>query len=694
MSYTMTYAQGGLPAAADYIRSKGRNEDSLLVHMTPGEVQALQQMAVQHGGSLTINPQTGLPEAGILGNILKVAAPIALSYFGGPMLGASLAPGASVAMQTGLGMGLISGGLTALTTGSLEKGLTSGLTSGLIGGAMASFNPAAASASGAGTTVANTAVPAVEAAKAAQVAASQAPVSMMQNPSIINAGANPFGAQVATAQRAINAAAVNPAAATIANQAQAAANVPGVVNQATAQKGIFGTLGDKWNTLSTPAKFGVGAAGLGILGSMAQQPGVKVPVDKGTIRPYTYSANKVSPYPGAPAPGQSTSLYDDSGNAFLDKEEYRYYNPSYEELPTYAAAEGGVMQSYAQGGLAALSQGGMGNNMGYPQAKLDATQYATPSQMPTSAQVINADYEQTTDPYLGSPLKMANGGIARDSSPTGNMSFFNGVAPRITTPDPVVQPTQYSYDPKLQRYSIVQPPVSIENNAPKGVFETFLPGMFRTFGGNQMIPENYGAFSPLVDSLNRQQPQPQPQQNQFGNGLFGGMFSKIIPQLNSGDSSNQYQYDPQTQQYIKLAEGGDITAGYQGYGQNNQEGRNPLELLKALSAQQPEQPPTTVVRQAQGGLSTLGSYSDGGRMLKGPGDGMSDNIPGIIGGKQPARLADGEFVVPADVVSHLGNGSTDAGAKRLYSMMDKVRHARTGNKKQGKQIKADKYLPA
>ncbi len=95
-----------------------------------------------------------------------------------------------------------------------------------------------------------------------------------------------------------------------------------------------------------------------------------------------------------------------------------------------------------------------------------------------------------------------------------------------------------------------------------------------------------------------------------------------------------------------------------------------------------------------GGIASLGSYSDGGRMLKGPGDGMSDNIPASIGGKQPARLADGEFVVPADVVSHLGNGSTDAGAKQLYSMMNKVRKARTGNPSQGRQIQPRKYLPA
>ena len=91
---------------------------------------------------------------------------------------------------------------------------------------------------------------------------------------------------------------------------------------------------------------------------------------------------------------------------------------------------------------------------------------------------------------------------------------------------------------------------------------------------------------------------------------------------------------------------------------------------------------------------SLGGYSDGGRLLKGPGDGMSDNIPATINKKQPARLADGEFVVPADVVSHLGNGSTDAGAKKLYDMMNKVRVARTGRKAQGRQINPGKYMPA
>ena len=95
-----------------------------------------------------------------------------------------------------------------------------------------------------------------------------------------------------------------------------------------------------------------------------------------------------------------------------------------------------------------------------------------------------------------------------------------------------------------------------------------------------------------------------------------------------------------------------------------------------------------------GGIASMAKGGMAPRFLSGGGDGMSDDIPATINGKQPARLADGEFVVPADVVSHLGNGSSKAGAKQLYSMMDKVRTARTGNKKQGKEINPAKYMPA
>ena len=112
-------------------------------------------------------------------------------------------------------------------------------------------------------------------------------------------------------------------------------------------------------------------------------------------------------------------------------------------------------------------------------------------------------------------------------------------------------------------------------------------------------------------------------------------------------------------------------------------------------------------RMALGGLGSLagggqagynlGGYSDGGRLLKGPGDGVSDSIPATIGNRQPARLADGEFVVPARIVSELGNGSTEAGARKLYAMMDRVQKARgktTGKNRVAANTRSDKYLPA
>jgi len=98
---------------------------------------------------------------------------------------------------------------------------------------------------------------------------------------------------------------------------------------------------------------------------------------------------------------------------------------------------------------------------------------------------------------------------------------------------------------------------------------------------------------------------------------------------------------------------------------------------------------TPEIKAAQGGLMGLAR----GRYLQGETDGMADKIPAKIGQDQPAALSHGEFVIPADVVSHLGNGNSDAGAKKLYSMMDKIRTARTGTKKQGKEINPDKFMP-
>ena len=173
----------------------------------------------------------------------------------------------------------------------------------------------------------------------------------------------------------------------------------------------------------------------------------------------------------------------------------------------------------------------------------------------------------------------------------------------------------------------------------------------------------------------------------------GGAEAQMTPDVNQTsvnpadlNQSKSASLSPQTQSLLNQ------------YGINQSQATDVLSALQSqgIGGTQTKTGATGgIMGLASGGGTSyhLGGYSDGGRLLKGPGDGMSDEIPATIGHKQPARLADGEFVVPADVVSHLGNGSTDAGAKHLYKMMDKVRTARVGHKKQGKQIKADKYLP-
>jgi len=118
-----------------------------------------------------------------------------------------------------------------------------------------------------------------------------------------------------------------------------------------------------------------------------------------------------------------------------------------------------------------------------------------------------------------------------------------------------------------------------------------------------------------------------------------------------------------------------------------------LAMQAQLAAAQ--QSPTTAIHAAHGGAMHAGiaAMAHGGRYLQGTTDGMADKLDTSIDGVQPAKLSHGEFVIPADVVSHLGNGNSDAGAKKLYQMMDKIRYARTGNKHQGKEINPDKFMP-
>jgi len=158
-------------------------------------------------------------------------------------------------------------------------------------------------------------------------------------------------------------------------------------------------------------------------------------------------------------------------------------------------------------------------------------------------------------------------------------------------------------------------------------------------------------------------------------------------------------------QPVRPMAGGGITSLNVGPGSVPTQGVAPSDLMQkpnqgagldSLAAQYGISPQMVSQARQTYGFSAGGptEMAVGGKLLSGHGDGMSDSIKANISGNQEARLANSEFVVPADVVSHLGNGSTDAGAKQLYSMMDRVRKARTGRKAQGRQINPQQYMPA
>lgn len=202
-------------------------------------------------------------------------------------------------------------------------------------------------------------------------------------------------------------------------------------------------------------------------------------------------------------------------------------------------------------------------------------------------------------------------------------------------------------------------------------------------GGNKSIP-GYARGGSLSDSITQYQK------------MLGGQ-QQAAP-ARSADVGIYYDQDPDTryQDALTAAQIRQAKVNQRAY-VSPPAAKRPTPLGKLDMPTSAKSKGDDDVKAVHGGImhSSLGGYAAGGnpRLLKGPGDGMSDNIPATINGRQPARLADGEFVIPADVVSHLGNGSTEAGAKHLHAMMDKVRKARTGNPKQGKQINPKKYMP-
>jgi hypothetical protein len=271
---------------------------------------------------------------------------------------------------------------------------------------------------------------------------------------------------------------------------------------------------------------------------------------------------------------------------------------------------------------------------------------------------------------------------------------------------------KYLFDPKTRRY--ILNPAYVDPNAPKEKVETV-----STVGSTEVSPsvESTGmAAGGMAQSM-------MPAFGGGGGGVsFGGGSNARdgLQQINAGTSTVSQAIDTATNALGGV--GGGMSTGGGGLfdvmmygntqtfrGQNNDNGGpTPYLNLEDRGKTWDYANGGQVQRMALGGLGALagggatsqynlGGYSDGGRLLRGPGDGVSDSIPATIGNKQPARLADGEFVVPARIVSELGNGSTEAGARKLYAMMDRVQKARgktTGKNRVAANTRADKYLPA
>ena len=308
--------QGGMPVAAQQLQGQGRNGDSMLVHMTPGEVKGLQALAMSQGGSLTINPATGLPEA----NILKRFLPM--------ILGAGL-------VMTGVGAPLAAGLVGAgygVAKGSLKEGLMAGL--GAYGGA-----GLAAGLMGAGASAASAAAPTAVAAPAAS-----APGIAAATPSIM-----PTAASSAVPGTFTEAARTALAPAATAVPATAAPSFMG--NLAQAGKGVealTSSAGREAFKAALPAYSGTAAtmAGLGALSQPAKGPS---PL-QANLRPYEFAWNpNTEAYENPPSPG--------------DTSERRYFNPTFTPLPVMRAASGGEVnpedEMTQDGGYAAGGQTGL-----------------------------------------------------------------------------------------------------------------------------------------------------------------------------------------------------------------------------------------------------------------------------------------------------------------------------------------------
>jgi len=686
--------------AAQTLASQGRYGDTMLVHMSPKEVGGLQALARSNGTTLTINPATGLPEAFSLRNLLPMIIGGGLTA----LSGGTLSP---------LTVGLMTGGLGALATGSLQQGLLMGL--GAAGGAGFAGSAAnlAAPAAAATTPVIPAAVtPAAALSEAAATAAapglvSAAPaltpatsvatsplsagfatapqgalgsgtfdtlgsltnINPMQpaftQPSLVGAGVGPspevsmFGAGQMQPQAAPlsvgDLAPSPPISGGIASLPTAASEyglmAPSELVGTTAPTSYSDRLGVGFKqAVSSPEAFGKYLSGntmnlaMGLSPALFEQPEYSVPESNAMIRPYTLEVDNLSGRPVSPTG--------------VEEERLRY---RYTAGTPYRAAKGGII-AFADGGNT------------------------------TDGQEINTSPVPNVSPQVAQVYQS----IARIQGMAG-LPQLQIPAFMPSQPSPVARIAQRAYQPISYRerdYGVAMPLAS-QSETFKGSEEKKKAAADAAFtypwgdfggGGND---GGMGGFG-------------------YGGG-FGATSGELGPGASAAEAdaiSNAAHADAVSAAAAEGygAFGGGNTGGGTDYGSdgfgNYAEGGQTKYKEVRKKIDRMEDPYKFADYRSGRGLyeAAQQNFAGGGlsnvpRFLSGGGDGMSDSIPATINGNQPARLADGEFVIPADVVSHLGNGSSKAGAKQLYAMMDRVRSKRTGKKKQAPAVNPKKMMP-
>jgi hypothetical protein len=574
------------------LASLGRNGDSVLVHMNPTEVAGLQSLAMSQGGSLTINPHTGLPEAFSLGGFFKSLLPTI----------AGVAMPASAGLFAGIAAGAATGALTNKDKlmGAITGGLGGYSGFGIGEGLRAAALPGATASTALEGTAANIGGQGAADAIGTNVLQYQAP----------GFGGLGFGVTTPAEAQALN-------SSNLLNQS-------GFFNSGSSGAGnIINPALDNISQIST----GAGNVFSGNQAAIdAYTKGVGAKTAMGAL------AKTALPIGGAALGGlEPSDLYGDPINMDEAKKK-QAYNP-YASLNLNNDTG---LRLYADGG--AIASGGIRDLYGStdnPEISPPPTNGYGLGRLNNLASAQEMDTAKTYGYAMGGPVSFADGGDSNKEDALGLPSL---------SPDMSMNP----------------------NTGPNN---------------SAMLQSVMGAMQPMQGM----QGNTSMTQGQMPDQSNDSLIAKVTANLKA--DPNYQPTNPIEAAIVKQIKGNDPMQ----QGQPSQQG------LGSLAPSQPMAPsynPSVAMGPTYfAGINAPRGMAKGG-YLDGAGDGMSDSIPATIEGKQPARLADGEFVVPADVVSHIGNGSSKAGSQRLYSMLDKVRKARTGHTKQGKQINPNKYMPA